>query len=202
MGRRRDRAKVSLHPGGLIRTRVARGKIAMDEKTVAEGGPQQPPPAEPTQATPVVSAEVTTAVDSSARPLPTGDRPATETDESVPIRDKCLSFLKPGTEPGSLGRLGHYEVRKVLGVGGFGLVLQAFDGKLQRLVAIKVLGPQLAGNANARSRFVREARVAAAVNCKYVVSTYEVSEQPIPHLVMEYVAGKTLQDRIGQPEPL
>jgi serine/threonine protein kinase len=173
----------------------------MDEKTVAEVGPQQPP-AEPTQATPVVSAEVTTAVDASARPSPAGEPVVTRADEPVLIRDKCLSFLKPGTEPGSLGRLGHYEVRKVLGVGGFGLVLQAFDEKLQRLVAIKVLGPQLAGHATARSRFVREARAAAAVNCKYVVSTYEVFEQPIPHLVMEYVAGFTLQDRIGQPEPL
>src|SRR5262245_35261980 len=137
----------------------------MDEKTVAEVGPQQPPPAEPTQATPVVSAEVTTAGDSSARPLPAGERPATETDEPGPIRDKCLSFLKPGTGPGSLGRLGHYEVREVLGIGGFGIVLKAFDEKLQRLVAIKVLGPQLAGHATARSRFVREARATAAVNC-------------------------------------
>ena len=110
--------------------------------------------------------------------------------------------MQPGTQPGSLGRLGHYEVLEVLGKGGFGIVLKAFDDKLQRLVAIKVLGPQLARNATARSRFVREARAAAAVNSKHVVSTYEVDEQPIPYLVMEYVAGKTLQDRIDQSEPL
>src|SRR5439155_27217110 len=65
----------------------------------------------------------------------------------------------------------------------------------------KVPGPQLTGSANARSRFVREARAAAAVNSKYVVSTYEVYEQPIPYLVMEYVAGKTLQDRLDRLEP-
>src|SRR5262249_35764093 len=62
-------------------------------------------------------------------------------------------------------------------------------------------GPQLSGSANARSRFVREARSAAAVNSKYVVSTYEVYEQPIPYLVMEYVAGKSLQDRLDRIEP-
>src|SRR5262249_28256169 len=72
----------------------------------------------------------------------------------TPLPDKTLSFLQPGTQPGSLGRLGHFEVLELIGKGGFGIVLKAFDENLQRLVAIKVLGPQLAGNANARSRFV------------------------------------------------
>ncbi len=44
-------------------------------------------------------------------------------------------------------------------------------------------------------------RAAAAVNSKYVVSTYEVYEQPIPYLVMEYVAGKSLQDHLDQLKP-
>jgi len=117
------------------------------------------------------------------------------------MRHKSLAFLQPATQPGSLGRLGHFEVLELLGKGGFGIVLKAFDDNLERQVAIKVLGPQLTGNANARSRFVREARAAAAVNNKYVVSTYEVYEQPIPYLVMEYVAGKSLQDRLDQLEP-
>ncbi len=125
---------------------------------------------------------------------PTGEA----TSSAPPTLDTSLSFLQPGTQPGSLGRLGHFEVLALLGQGGFGIVLKAFDDKLQRMVAIKVLGPQLAGNPTARSRFVREARAAAAVNSKYVVSTYEVHEQPIPYLVMEYVAGKNLQDRIEQ----
>ncbi len=124
--------------------------------------------------------------------------PAGEAEEPAPIRDRSLSFLQPGTQPGSLGRLGHFEVLALLGKGGFGIVVKALDDKLQRLVAIKVLGPLLARNPTARSRFVREARAAAAVNHKHVVSTYAVNEQPIPYLVMEYVAGKTLQVRIDQ----
>jgi serine/threonine protein kinase/tetratricopeptide (TPR) repeat protein len=177
----------------------------MDEKAKAEALEVQRTTDVPNPAAPVVSGEVTTAVDppsnagdTPAPPLPRSEPPATEAERPTPIHDKSLSFLQPGTQPGSLGRLGQFEVLEVLGKGGFGIVLKAFDEKLQRLVAIKVLGPQLAGNASARSRFVREARSAAAVNSKHVVSTYAVDEQPIPYLVMEYVAGMTLQDRIDQ----
>jgi serine/threonine protein kinase/Tfp pilus assembly protein PilF len=181
----------------------------VDEKTNAEAVDLRKTTDVPNPAAPAVSADVTTALDAStgakntsAEELPQGEPPATEADPTVPPLGKGLPFLRPGTRPGSLGRLGHFEVLEQLGKGGFGIVLKAFDEKLQRLVAIKVLGPQLARNASARGRFVREARAAAAVSSKYVVSTYEVEEQPIPYLVMEYVAGQTLQDRIDQPGAL
>src|SRR5438105_12189859 len=51
---------------------------------------------------------------------------------------EALDFLVPSDRPGSLGRLGHYEVSAVVGRGGMGLVLKAFDPTLQRVVAIKV----------------------------------------------------------------
>src|SRR5262249_5580032 len=70
----------------------------------------------------------------------------------------ALAFLAPPGEVGSLGRLGPYEVLEVVGQGGMGLVLKARDSRLQRLVAIKVLAPQLAASATARRRFAREAR--------------------------------------------
>ncbi len=184
----------------------------MNEKANTELVSEQLPSAEPAsgcpdQAVPAVSAEVTKAFDSTKpNDTPTGLTPASAppaatAEPPAPNRHKSLAFLQPGTQPGSLGRLGHFEVLELLGKGGFGIVLKAFDDKLQRLVAIKVLGPQLTGSANARSRFVREARAAAAVNSKYVVSTYEVYEQPIPYLVMEYVAGKSLQDHLDQLQP-
>src|SRR3954462_14461159 len=55
-----------------------------------------------------------------------------------------LGFLAPPARPGSLGRIGHYEVLQVLGQGGFGIVFRAFDDTLQRVVALKVMAPQLA----------------------------------------------------------
>ena len=113
-----------------------------------------------------------------------------------------LAFLQPSAKPGSLGRLAHYEVLQVLGQGGFGIVLMAFDDKLQRLVAIKVLGPHLAGNDTARKRFVREARAAARVRDAHVVKVFDVEEHPQPYLVMEYVHGETLGTRLNRTGPL
>ena len=54
-----------------------------------------------------------------------------------------LHFLTPSTRPDSLGRIGHYEVLQVLGKGGFGIVFRAFDDILQRVVAVKVMAPQI-----------------------------------------------------------
>lgn len=108
-------------------------------------------------------------------------------------RDAGLAFLGLARQPGALGSLGRFEVLQVLGKGGFGIVLKAFDEKLQRHVAIKVMHPHVAQNETARKRFVREARAAAAVRDPHVVKVFEVEECPVPHLVMEYVEGQSLE---------
>src|SRR5262245_2775483 len=74
-----------------------------------------------------------------------------------------LAFLSPSGKPDSLGRLGHYEVLEIIGHGGMGIVLRAFDEKLQRVVAMKVMAPELATTSPPRKRFLREARAAAAI---------------------------------------
>ncbi len=109
-----------------------------------------------------------------------------------------LAFLEPAANPGMLGRFLHYEMREVIGRGGFGIVLRAFDETLHRLVAVKVLAPELAEDAGARQRFLREARAAAAVSSEHVVAVYAVDERPVPFLVMEHVAGRTLQQVIDE----
>ncbi len=124
-------------------------------------------------------------------------------DEPANKLDGALGFLEPSSAPGSLGRLASYEIEKVVGRGGFGVVLKAFDPALGRAVAIKILAPELASSAAARSRFAREARAAAAVVHDHVVAIHSVdSWNGLPYLVMPYVAGVSLQERVDRDGPL
>jgi serine/threonine protein kinase/glucose/arabinose dehydrogenase len=106
-------------------------------------------------------------------------------------------------EPAYEGWLGPYEVKGIIGRGGMGVVLKAFDPSLHRLVAIKVLAPHLADNPLARRRFAREGRAAAAVRHENVIAVHAVNEADgLPYLVMEYVPGISLQDRLDRDGPL
>lgn len=111
----------------------------------------------------------------------------------------ALDFLAPSGHADHLGRLGHYEILSVVGQGGMGTVLRGFDEKLRRVVAIKVMSPQLASNGVARKRFIREAQAVAAVRNEHVVDIHAVEESsPVPYLVMEFISGESLQDRLDR----
>lgn len=114
-----------------------------------------------------------------------------------------LGFLMPSDSPNALGRLGHYDILEVIGKGGMGIVFRAFDEKLHRVVAIKVMAAQLAANGSARKRFTREARAAAAVSHDHVVTIHAVDEvNGLPYLVMQHVSGMSLQQRLERNGPL
>jgi serine/threonine protein kinase len=116
---------------------------------------------------------------------------------------QALGLLAPSDKAGSLGRLGHYDVQEVIGTGGMRIVLKAFDDKLHRVVAIKVMAAQPATSATARMRFVREAQAAAAVSHDHVVTIFAVEAAALlPYLVMQYVAGLSLQQRLDRDGPL
>ena len=134
--------------------------------------------------------------DAEAEHVAAGSRAANEADAVL------LSYLQPSEKKDSLGRLSHYDVLEVIGRGAFGIVLRAFDEKLQRVVAIKVLAPEMAATSPARKRFLREARTSAQVRHENVVAIYAVEDKPIPYLVMEYIPGKTLQERLDELGPL
>jgi serine/threonine protein kinase/WD40 repeat protein len=122
---------------------------------------------------------------------------------AAPLDPADLYFLRPSDRPGVLGLLGDYEVREVIGQGGMGVVLKAFDPPLHRLVAIKVLTPAIAGSATARRRFTREAQAAAAVSHDHIVTVHGVYETDgLPYLVMQYITGESLQARLDRAGPL
>jgi serine/threonine protein kinase len=110
-----------------------------------------------------------------------------------------LYFLRPSSRPDLLGTLGDYEVQEVIGQGGMGVVLKAFDPGLHRSVAIKVLAAAVAGSVTARRRFTREAQAAAAVCHEHVITVHGVHEvDSLPYLVMQYVPGESLQERLDR----
>ncbi len=114
-----------------------------------------------------------------------------------------ISGLKPSQESGALGELGDYTVREVIGYGGMGTVLKAWDKRLSRVVAIKVLHPHLAMSGAARVRFAREAQLVASISHPNVVPIHDVADDHSqPYIVMGYVCGGSLQDRLDREGPL
>ncbi|MEX2142231.1 MAG: protein kinase [Pirellulales bacterium] len=114
-----------------------------------------------------------------------------------------LDFLAPADNSDHLGRLGPYQIIEAIGCGGMGMVLKGHDSRLNRFVAIKVLAPPLAANSTARKRFRREGQAAAAVAHDHVITIHAVDESDgVPYLVMELIAGRSLEERIKQTGPL
>jgi serine/threonine protein kinase len=95
-----------------------------------------------------------------------------------------------------------------------GIVLKARDTDLHRIVAVKVLAPELAVNPTARKRFFREAQAAAAFSHDHVVTIHAVEgngglggngaakQGKLPYLVMEFIDGQSLQEKLDQQGPL
>ena len=88
---------------------------------------------------------------------------------------------------------GRYEVENRLGGGTYGVVVRAFDPKLRRWVAIKVLHDSVSGEAIVRARFAREAQVMAGLHHPAIVPIFDFGEEGGGfYLVMAYYAGGTL----------
>jgi serine/threonine protein kinase len=94
-------------------------------------------------------------------------------------------------------RLGPYEVVGPLGAGGMGEVYRARDTRLDRTVAIKILSAQFTADASALQRFEREAKTISGLNHPNICVLYDVGRQDgLEYLVMEYVDGETLAQRL------
>jgi eukaryotic-like serine/threonine-protein kinase len=96
-------------------------------------------------------------------------------------------------------RLGPYEILALIGAGGMGEVYKARDARLERTVAIKVLPQHLSSNAELRQRFEREAKTISQISHPHICALYDVNrEGETEYLVMEYLEGETLADRLGK----
>ncbi len=93
--------------------------------------------------------------------------------------------------------IAHYRVVEPLGAGGMGAVYKAYDKKLHRVIALKLLKPEYVSQQDRRRRFFQEARAASALNHPHIVTVYEVGEDDgKPYIAMEYVEGETLRQKI------
>jgi len=98
--------------------------------------------------------------------------------------------------------IAHYRIIEEIGRGGMGEVYKAEDTKLRRTVALKFLPPELTRDAEAKQRFLHEARTAAALNHPHIVTIHEINEhEGQVFIAMEYVEGQTLKDLISSCRP-
>jgi serine/threonine protein kinase/dipeptidyl aminopeptidase/acylaminoacyl peptidase len=99
--------------------------------------------------------------------------------------------------PAPGNRLGRYELVSRIGAGGMGEVFKARDTRLDRSVAVKILPSEFASNAQVKLRFEREARTISQLAHPHICTLYDVgSEDGVEYLVMEYLEGETLAQRL------
>ena len=127
-----------------------------------------------------------------------GSEPSAERfieEPALEVAAKMIAHEKPESLIGQ--PLGSYQILSLLGAGGMGVVYKARDTRLNRTVAIKVLPADRVSDPERKRRFVQEARAASALNHPNIITLYDIgSESGIDFIVMEYVAGKTLDQRI------
>ncbi len=114
------------------------------------------------------------------------------------LDDPTRTVLAPGAH------LGPYKIEARIGAGGMGEVYRARDTRLNRTVAIKILPTRLAGSAESRNRFEREARMIASLNHPHICTLHDVGHHnDMDYLVMEFLEGETLASRLSKgPLPL
>src|SRR6267142_1954168 len=93
----------------------------------------------------------------------------------------------------------HYQIVEKIREGGMGQVFKAWDARLNRHVAIKVLPADKVADPSRRERFLREARAASALNHPNIVTIYDIlSENGDEFLVMEYINGQTIGEILAR----
>ncbi len=122
---------------------------------------------------------------------------------AVQEAEQLKRLLAPPSHPELIGSINRYELEQLVGRGGMGLVFRAYDTELNRTVAVKILALHLIAIGSARERFIREARAVASLSHPHIVPIYDVvTDGAVPALVMQFIAGETLQQRISRRGPM
>ncbi len=112
-------------------------------------------------------------------------------------------ILQYSTDARFAAALGPYQIMDLIGRGGMGIVLRAYEPSLNRTVALKILRPDLSHDGTAVTRFQREARAAAALRSPHIVTIHAIGqERGVHYIAMECVDGPSLADLIRQHGPL
>ena len=117
----------------------------------------------------------------------------------VPAYEAAAEMLAENHEFRSGNTIAHYQIRSVLGEGGMGKVYLAYDTKLDRKVALKILPLELAANRDRLRRFTQEAKTAAALHHPNIAQIFEIGEHDnTRYIAMEFVAGDTLRTLLAR----
>jgi serine/threonine protein kinase/Leucine-rich repeat (LRR) protein len=125
---------------------------------------------------------------------------ASDSDVSDTKKERGLAIervLEPAKSSDELGWLGQFRVTELLGEGGMGFVFRAEDPKLRRVVALKVMRPEVAINPVSRKRFLREAQAAAGLTHDHILPIFLVDEaNGVPFIAMPLLKGETVSQRL------
>jgi eukaryotic-like serine/threonine-protein kinase len=135
-----------------------------------------------------------------------GSHPVEETlcgpADEMPPSSPSFPFLHAPVAADEIGRLGNYRVLRLLGKGGMAYVFLAEDIGLKRLVALKVMKPDLDRDPSACQRFLREAQTVASIKHEHLVTVFQVGqENRVVYLAMEWLKGETIEDWIVRTGP-
>lgn len=94
-------------------------------------------------------------------------------------------------------KVSHYTILEHIGAGGMGNVYKAFDSRLDRIVALKILNPSAIADEAKRQRFMQEARIASALNHPNIITVYEIGQEADRYFIAtEYIEGQTLRQKM------
>ena len=198
-----DNDKQGSSPEGAPGVRGAATKISASQQPKSDSAPAVEGPAHSPDATmigslPYIKGNVATIVPGAATMAPGSPVRRSPTPEALSAYGSSSILLQAGTLLGS-----RYEILELLGEGGMGAVYKAADREVDRVVALKVIRPEMASNPEILARFKQELLLSSQVTHRNVIRIYDLGEaQGVKFITMEYLQGENLHQILNQRQKL